>query len=178
MKLEEIDERLSDTESVLSMYEKRINKLEESKMEQLVTGCPDYSGEFQWIRQALLNPLISDDTVEIKQSLLRIAEQIQKKPRPAVNRYNFSLFPESDTAFYPKIFFGKVIPWMRLFVIVGGLFSLGGQAIEARRVTEYNREAERYVRVWAYMDEHGNKQVKKAMDKAWKKTFEESVSVK
>jgi hypothetical protein len=103
---------------------------------------PDYSQEFKWIRYALLQCLNSNDTVEIKQTLLGLAEQIRKEPKSIIKRYHFSLFPESDTAFYPKILFGKVIPWMMLFVIVAGLFSLGEKAINVLRVTKYNREAE------------------------------------
>lgn len=169
MKPEELAERLNDTEFVLTQHGKKLEELEQREIKVPEIQVPDYSQEFKWIRHALLQCLNSNDTVEIKQRLFGLAEQIRKEPKPVINRYHFSLFPQSDTAFYPKILFGKVIPWMMMFVIVGGLFSLAGKAIEARRVTEYNQEAERYVRAWVYMDRHGSKQVKKAMGKAWSK---------
>ena len=170
MKPEELAERLNDTEFVLSQHGKKLDELEQREVRVPEIQVPDYSQEFKWIRHALLQCLNSNDTVEIKQTLLGLAEQIKKEPKPVINRYHFSLFPESDTAFYPRILFGKVIPWMMLFVIVAGFFSLGRQAIEAWKVGQYNREAESYVRAWVYMDRHGSKQVKKAMKSAWSKS--------
>ena len=170
MKPEELAERLNDTEFVLSQHGKKLDELEQREVRVPEIQVPDYSQEFKWIRHALLQCLNSNDTVEIKQRLFGLAEQIRKEPKPVINRYHFSLFPESDTAFYPKMLFGKVIPWMMLFVIVAGFFSLGRQAIEAWKVGQYNREAESYVRAWVYMDRHGSKQVKKAMKSAWSKS--------
>ena len=166
MKPDELAERLNDTEFVLTQHGKKLEELEQREIKVPEIQVPDYSQEFKWIRHALLQCLNSNDTVEIKQRLFGLAEQIRKEPKPIINQYQFSLFPESDTAFYPKILFGKVIPWMMLFVIVGGLFSLGEQAIDAWKVGQYNWESERYVRAWGYMEKHGSKQVKKSMDKA------------
>ena len=170
MKPEELAERLNDTEFVLTQHGKKLDELEQREVKVPEIQVPDYSQEFKWIRHTLLQRLNSNDTGEIKQRLFGLAEQIKKEPKPVVNRYHFSLFPESDTAFYPRILFGKVIPWMMLFVIVAGFFSLGRQAIEAWKVGQYNREAESYVRAWVYMDRHGSKQVKKAMKSAWSKS--------
>ncbi|MGV3508243.1 MAG: hypothetical protein ACO1N7_03060 [Sphingobacteriaceae bacterium] len=167
MKPEELAERLNDTEFVLTQHGKKLEELEQREIKGPEIELPDYSQDFKWIRHALLQCLNSNDTVEIKQRLFGLAEQIRKEPKPVINRYHFSLFPESDAAFYPKILFGKVIPWMMLFVIVGGLFSLGEKGIEAWKVEQYNREAERYVRAWGYLDENGNSKVKKAMRQAW-----------
>lgn len=166
----ELAERLNDTEFVLSQHGKKLEELEQREIKVPEIQVPDYSQEFKWIRHALLQCLNSNDTVEIKQRLFGLAEQIRKEPKPVINQYHFSLFPESDTAFYPKILFGKVIPWMMLFVIVGGLFSLGGKAIEVWKVGQYNREAERYVRAWVHLDDQGTKSVKKAMAKAWEQS--------
>ena len=172
MKPEELAERLNDTEFVLTQHGKKLDELEQREVKVPEIQVPDYSQEFKWIRHTLLQRLNSNDTGEIKQRLFGLAEQIKKEPKPVVNRYHFSLFPESDTAFYPRILFGKVIPWMMWFVIVGGIFSLGGTAIEAWKFGQYNREAERYVMAWGYLDEHAGKQVKKAMNKAWIKSGE------
>jgi hypothetical protein len=174
MKPEELAERLNDTELVLAQHGKKLEELEhQSEIKAPDNIVPDYSEEFKWIRQALVQCLNTNDTVEMKQKLFGLAEEIRKEAKPVVNRYHFSLFPESDAAFYPKILFGKVIPWMMLFVVMGGLFSLGEKAINLWRVTEYNREAERYVQAWMYMDKNGNRQVKKAMDGALRETFTE-----
>lgn len=172
MKPEELDERLSDTESVLTLHEKRINKLEEDKPGQPMVDLPDYSQEFKWIRHALLKTLNNEQTNNLKERLNTLAEQLQNQPKPVNNRYHYSLFPESDAAFYPKILFGKVIPWLMLFVIVGGVFALGQQSIEAWEANQYNQRAERCVRAWIYMNEHANPRVKKAMGKAWAETEE------
>ena len=166
MKPEELAERLNDTEFVLAQHGKKLEEFEQREIKSPEIQVPDYSQEFKWIRHALLRTLNTDDMTEIKAGLYRLAEQLKNQPKPVINQHHYSLFPESDAAFYPKILFGKVIPWLMLFVIVGGLFSLGVQAIEAWKIGQYNRGAERYVRAWVYMDKHGSKQVKKAMDKA------------
>lgn len=172
MKSEELDERLSDTESVLSLLEKRINKLEQGESNQPLIDLPDYSQEFKWIRHALLKTLNASEATEIKERLSTLTEQLKIQPKPIINRYHYSLFPESDAAFYPKILFGKVIPWMMLFVIVGGLFSFGQQSIKAWEANQYNQRAERCARAWIYLNEHGSSKVKKAMDEAWIKAEE------
>lgn len=170
MKPEELAERLNDMEFVLTQHGKKLEELEQREIKVPEIQVPDYSQEFKWIRHALLQCPNSNDTVEIKQRLFGLAEQIRKEPTPVANRYHFSLFPESDAAFYPKILFGRVIPWMMLFVIAGGLFSLGEKGIEAWKIGQYNREAERYVRAWVNLNTHGTKSVKKAMDKAWEQS--------
>lgn len=171
MKLEEIDERLSDTESILSMYEKRINRLEESRIEHSVVEFPDYSQELKWIKHALLQSSNANDIAQVKQALFKISTHIEKEPKPIVKSYRFLLFPETNAATYYKIVFGRLIPWGMVFVGIACLFSLlCQQSIKAWEAYEYNQRSERCVRAWIYMNEHGSVKVKKAMDEAWKKS--------
>lgn len=170
MKPEELDERLSDTESVMSLHEKRIKELEERKLDHQVIDFPDYSQEFKWIKYALLKSLNTDEIVQVKQALAKISAHLEKEPKPIVKSYRFLLFPETNAGSYYKIVFGRLIPWGMLFVAVVCLFSLGQQSIKAWEAYQYNQRAERCVRAWMYMSEHGSSKVKKAMDKAWIKT--------
>lgn len=169
MKSEELDERLSDTESVLSLHEKRIKELEESKFDHRAIDFPDYSQELKWIRYALLQSSNTSDMVQIKQVLAKISAHLEKEPKRVVKSYRFLLFPETNAGTYYKIVFGRLIPWGMLFVAIACLFSLSQQSIKAWEAYQYNQRAEQCVRAWVYMDEHGNLKIKKAMEKAWMK---------
>jgi len=170
MKLEELDERLSDTESVLSLHEKQIKELEESKSSYRATHFPDYSQELKWIKHALLQSSNPSDMVQIKQSLAKISACIENEPKPIVKSYRFLLFPETNAGTYYKIVFGRLIPWGMVFVAIACLFSLWQQSIKAWEAYQYNRRAERCVRAWIYLNEHGSLKTRKAMEKAWIKT--------
>lgn len=167
MKSEELDERLSDTESVLSLHEKRIKELEESKSSHQATESLDYSQELKWIKYSLLQSSNTSDMVHIKQALANISAHLENEPKPVVKSYRFLLFPETNAGTYYKIVFGRLIPWGIIFVTIACLFSLCQQCIQAWEAYQYNQRAERCVRAWVYMDEHATKQVKKAMGKAW-----------
>ncbi|MEJ6981727.1 hypothetical protein WG906_14770 [Pedobacter sp. P351] len=173
MKSEEMDERLSDTESVLSLHEKRIMKLEQEKTEQPVINIPDYSQEFKSIKQTLLLSQNAGDLVQIKQTLANISAHIENEPKHTVKSYRLLLFPETNAGTYYRIVFGRLIPWGMVFVAIACLFSLCQQSIKAWEAYQYNKRAERCVRAWVYMDEHATKQVKKAMEKAWLKSAKE-----
>ncbi|HEX8377127.1 MAG TPA: hypothetical protein VF602_04870 [Pedobacter sp.] len=172
MKSEELDERLSDTESVLSLHEKRIKELEESKSDHSAIDFPDYSQELKSIKFALLQSSNTSDLVQIKQALANILAHLEKEPKPIVKSYRFLLFPETNAGTYYKIVFGRLIPWGMLFVAITCLFSLSQQSIKAWEAYQYNERAERCVRAWVYMNDHGSLKTKKAMEKAWVKAEE------
>ncbi len=170
MKPEELDERLSDTEAVLSLHEKRIKELEESKPDNPAIDFPDYSQEFRWIKHALLQCASTDNVVQVKQALAQITAHLEKEPKPIVKSYRFLLFPETNSGTYYKIVFGRLIPWGMVFVAIAFLFSLSQQSIRAWEAYQYKERAERCVRAWIYLNDHGSLKTKKAMEKAWKKT--------
>jgi len=172
MKSEELDERLSDTESVLSLHEKRIKELEESKSKQQVIDFPDYSAELKWIKSALLQSSNTSDMVQIKQAIANISAHLEKEHKPIVKSYRFFLFPETNAGTYYKIVFGRLIPWGMVFVAIACLFSLCQQSINAWEAYQYNQRADRCVRAWIYMNDHGSLKTKRAMEKAWIKAEE------
>ncbi len=165
MKIEELSDRLNDTEAVLAQQGKRIKELENKEIKM-----PDYKPELKAIRDELENVIPEAKLDQLIARLVKIENLFEKQPKQVNRQYRLLLFPETDQGQYYKIVFGRLIPWGIAFMTATYLFFLAENGIDAWGNVRYNDQSEQCVKAWLYMNDHAGKQVKKAMDQAWQKS--------
>lgn len=128
---------------------------------QVIAPKPDMAATNTALDQSLnkINSTLESKLVNIKQS-------IEAGPKPINRHFRFLLFPESNTDYYYKMVFGRLIPWSFLFIVVIYLLSIGQKSIEAYQASQYNKEGNQCIAAWNEVYAHESKAVKKAMDRA------------
>ena len=67
---------------------------------------------------------------------LEYCRLLQAYPKKIVRQFRFLLFPETNTDYYYKIIFGRLIPWGGLFVVAAFLISLATHYIDRSTVIQ------------------------------------------
>lgn len=110
-----------------------------------------------------LEATISASTIELKQL-------IQQQPKPVTRQWRFLLFPEQYAKEYYTVIF-RLIMWMTLVCTAAFLFDLSKQALESTKKVKLRQlEYNQYKNAWEYMYDKENKQGKKKMEDAWRKS--------
>jgi hypothetical protein len=108
----------------------------------------------------------------INEALNKIQHDLNHQSRPIIRQWRFLLFPEQYAKEYYKVIF-RLIMWMTFVCMVCFLFSLGKQALDNTREIKLRQLGnDQYKNAWEYMYDHENKQGKKKMEDAWKKSWE------
>lgn len=76
------------------------------------------------------------------QHFLEYCRLLEAQPKKIVRQVRILLFPETNTDYYYKIIFGRLLPWGLLFVVAVYLFSLGTHYID--RSTDIQESRYRY----------------------------------
>ncbi|MDB5024298.1 MAG: hypothetical protein JWP78_2053 [Mucilaginibacter sp.] len=166
MKIEELTDRLNDTEAVLAQQGKRINELENKEIKMA-----DYTPELKAIHDELKNMNPEAKLDQLMAKFDKIENLFENQPKQVNRQYRLLLFPETDQGQYYKIVFGRLIPWSIFFMVATYLFFLAENGIEAWGNVRYNQQSEQCVRAWLYLNDHASKHIKKAMDQAWEKSL-------
>jgi hypothetical protein len=153
-----IGEKDQEIKNLVSDFEQKYSSI------QVIAPKPDMATTNMALDQGLnkINSTLESKLVNIKQS-------IEAGPKPITRYFRFLLFPESNTDYYYKMVFGRLIPWGFLFVIVIYLLSIGQKSIEAYQASQYNKEGNQCIAAWNEVYAHESKVVKKAMDRAMAK---------
>jgi hypothetical protein len=118
------------------------------------------------------------DTREVEQMLAagldRLNAAFEKGPKPVTRNWRFILFPETNTDYYYKMVFGRLIPWCFAMIAAWFLFSLAEDALSSYRAHEYNEQGNTCIKAWNEVYKRGGKLRKKEMDAAWAKAEKEN----
>jgi hypothetical protein len=150
-----IGEKDQEIKNLVNSFEQKYSSI------QVIAPKPDMTATNAALDQSL-NKINS--TLESK--LANIKQTIEAGPKPITRHFRFLLFPESNTDYYYKMVFGRLIPWSFLFIVVVYLLSVGQKTIEAYQASQYNKEGNQCIAAWNEVYAHESKAVKKAMDKA------------
>ena len=165
MKIEELTEKMNDTEAVLTQQGKRIKDLESKEVKM------DYTAEFMAVQDEIKNISSKFNLDQLKEMFEKLEKLSEKQQAHISRQYRFLLFPETNQGQYYKIVFGRLIPWGIVFFVATYLFFLAENGIEVWGNARYNEQSQQCVRAWLYLNEHSSKPVKKAMDQAWLKSL-------
>ena len=61
----------------------------------------------------------------VHEGLMAVAKMVESQPKNVVRQFRFLLFPETNTAYYYKLVFGRLLGYGGLFVIAAFLIQLG-----------------------------------------------------
>ena len=70
---------------------------------------------------------------------LEYCRLLQAHPKKIVRQFRFLLFPETNTDYYYKIIFGRLIPWGGLFVVAAFLISLANYFIDQSTLVQVSK---------------------------------------
>jgi hypothetical protein len=73
------------------------------------------------------------------QHFLEYCRLLQAHPKKIVRQFRFLFFPETNTDYYYKIIFGRLIPWGGLFVVAAFLISLAYHFIDQSTLVQVSK---------------------------------------
>jgi len=120
--LTEILEELKSLHKVLEEVTARSNALE-----QKVNGFSEKQEKLP-----IIAPPIDTRPIEkiASRYFMEFCRIIEAQPKKVVRNFRLLLFPETNTGYYYKIIFGRLIPWGGLFVVAAFLISLGSRWVD------------------------------------------------
>jgi hypothetical protein len=175
--LQEMADELKQAKIFMESQEKALterDKLLAEKEKQLQSLINLFEERYKTIQIVASNP----DTREVEQMLAagfdRLNAAFEKGPKPVTRNWRFILFPETNTDYYYKMVFGRLIPWSFAMIAALFLFSLAKNALTSYRLHEYNEQCNNCIKAWNEVYKRGGKLRKKEMDAAWAKAEKEN----
>jgi hypothetical protein len=170
--LQEMADELKQAKIFMESQERALSQGDEvlaAKEKQLQLLIKFFEEKYKTIQVVAPKP----DTRELEQLLAEGLERLnaafEKGPKPVNRSLRFVLFPDTHTAHYYKIVFGRLVPWGFALMAVWFIFSMGEDALNSYRAHENNLQGNTCIKAWNDIYTRGSNLRKKEMDAAWAK---------
>jgi len=150
---------LTEESKAIKIFIEKQQKVIGEKDQEIKNLVRDFEQKYKSIQVIAQKPDMTATNTALDQNLNKINSTLESKlanikqsveagPKPINRHFRFLLFPESNTDYYYKMVFGRLIPWGFLFVVVLYLLSVGQKSIEAYQANQYNKEGNECISAW------------------------------